>query len=60
MTRRSQLYKNLGEQHSRQREQQMQKPQSGSRFGVPSLGEKQEGCVVPFLLEKWELWEIKP
>lgn len=60
MTRRSQPCKNLGEEHSRQREQQAQGPQSGSGFGVASLGEKQEGCVVPLLLEeKWELWEIK-
>lgn len=48
------------EQSSRQREQQMQRPQRGSRFGVASLGEKEAGCVVPLLLEETrELWDMK-
>lgn len=49
MTRRSQPCKNLGEEHSRQREQQVQSSQWEHRFGVASLVEEQG---APLLLEE--------
>lgn len=58
MIGRSQLCKNLQEEHEGTASAKAPK---WEQVWYRSLGEKQEDCVMPLLLEeKWRLWEIKP